>query len=128
LLDADALSQSLVCHGTPETYRHVRHEQARALFEVTQQIASFDWDFEVLKTLHEALNACMKSEHLAVVRPDTATVLRLHSSSGAPPSRQLSPDLDGLRGQAASGHPAAIVAAPEPWTPEPAVPATLGVM
>ena len=36
------------------------------LFETTQTIASFDWDFEELKTLHATLNDCLKREQAAL--------------------------------------------------------------
>jgi flavin-dependent dehydrogenase len=81
LLDAEALSRSLLRHGTPRTYRNERHEQSRPLFEVTQRITSFDWDFDALKTLHDTLNACMKSEQRAIAGSNPATVLRPRGAS-----------------------------------------------
>jgi 2-polyprenyl-6-methoxyphenol hydroxylase-like FAD-dependent oxidoreductase len=126
LLDADALWRSLVRHGTPETYRAERNEQSRPLFEVTQQIASFDWDFDALKVLHETLNACMKSEQRAIAGSDPATDMQLHSSRHAPASRQRSPDREDPRHAAMPRRQAAIVATPEPQTLEPAVPEALG--
>ncbi len=77
LLDADALSRSLARHGTPAAYRHERHAQSRPLFEVTQQIASFDWDFGTLRTLHETLNACMKAEQHALAAPHASATLAI---------------------------------------------------
>jgi 2-polyprenyl-6-methoxyphenol hydroxylase-like FAD-dependent oxidoreductase len=99
LLDADALSRSLVRQGTAETYAHERHAQSRPLFEVTQQIASFDWDFDALKPLHETLNACMKAEQRAIAESNPASVLR--PRAGNVPRR-----------------PAAIVAIPGHRSPE----------
>jgi flavin-dependent dehydrogenase len=77
LLDADALSRALARHGTPAAYRHERHAQSRPLFEVSQQIASFDWDFDVLRTLHETLNACMKAEQRALAAPNPSASLAI---------------------------------------------------
>lgn len=77
LLDADALSRALARHGTPAAYRHERHAQSRPLFEVSQQIASFDWDFDGLRTLHETLNACMKAEQRALAAPNPSASLAI---------------------------------------------------
>jgi 2-polyprenyl-6-methoxyphenol hydroxylase-like FAD-dependent oxidoreductase len=119
LLDADALSRALVRHGTAEIYRAERHAQSRALFEVTQQIASFDWDFDALKTLHETLNACMKSEQSAIFGPHPVPDVQAHSRPGAPAvlwhAQLESPEqrLEDRRGRRAPGarahHPA------RPW-------------
>jgi 2-polyprenyl-6-methoxyphenol hydroxylase-like FAD-dependent oxidoreductase len=127
LLDADALARSILRHGTPEAYRHARHEQSRPLFEVTQQIASFDWDFGTLKTLHETLNTCMKSEQRAIGGPDLATDMQLQSGRHAPGSRRRSPDREDPRHAAMPRHAAAILATDEPRTPGHAVPEALGV-
>ena len=66
LLDAHHLSGLLGRDGGPERYRHDRHAHAVGLFETTQKIASFDWDFEELKTLHATLNDCLKREQAAL--------------------------------------------------------------
>ncbi|WP_096788129.1 NAD(P)/FAD-dependent oxidoreductase [Rhodobacter sp. CZR27] len=114
LLDADALSRSLLRDGTPDRYGCERHEQSRPLFEVTQKIASFDWDFDALRTLHDRLNACMKSEQRALLDPDPA--LRLRRDAGAGPPR-LSP-----APHAASPHPAGMAATPASHPPGHALP------
>ena len=53
-------------YGGLERYRHERHAHGVDLFETTQNIASFDWDFEELKTLHATLNDCLKREQAAL--------------------------------------------------------------
>ena len=52
--------------GGLERYRRERHAHGVGLFETTQKIASFDWDFEALKTLHATLNDCLKREQAAL--------------------------------------------------------------
>lgn len=128
LLDADALTRSLLRHGTPETYRDARHEQSRPLFAVTQQIASFDWNLDRLKTLHETLNTCMKAEQRATAGAEPVTGVRHRPSPGTPPSRRLSADRDALRDAAAPRHPAATVAPPGARSPDQDVPAATGVL
>lgn len=131
LLDADALSRSLLRHGTPASYGDARHEQSRPLFAVTQQIASFDWNLDRLKTLHETLNACMKAEQRTIAGADPVTGLRHRPGPGTPPSRRLSAERDDLREAAAPHHPAATVetvATSGPRSPDHGVPAATGVL
>lgn len=119
LLDADALARSVVRGGTPAAYRHERHAQSRPLFDVTQRIASFDWDFDALRTLHDTLSACIKAEQDAIACPEPAAPWR-HPGSGARPSPPPH--------AAAPGSPVGVAATPEHQAPGSGDPQALGVM
>ncbi|HEY0836894.1 MAG TPA: NAD(P)/FAD-dependent oxidoreductase [Azospirillum sp.] len=64
LRDAELLADA-AARGTEaafEEYAAARDELSLPLFEVTDAIASFGWDLEAVKTLHQALNKAMKRE------------------------------------------------------------------
>jgi 2-polyprenyl-6-methoxyphenol hydroxylase-like FAD-dependent oxidoreductase len=66
-LDADRLARALTwTPGNASAYQVDRDQFAPKLFEITQKIASHNWDFDTLKALHMDLNACMKAEHAAL--------------------------------------------------------------
>jgi flavin-dependent dehydrogenase len=50
-----------------EAYQQERDALSRPLFDVTDAIASFDWDLDEVKSLHTQLSAAMRSEadHIA---------------------------------------------------------------
>ncbi|MFN4141979.1 NAD(P)/FAD-dependent oxidoreductase [Aestuariivirga sp.] len=62
LLDAHALSSSLLATGRLDAYGRERDAQSIPLFSITQEIASFECEMERVKALHAELNACMKAE------------------------------------------------------------------
>lgn len=63
LLDAGRLADTwLRSPDRLDRYRAERDAHAGDLFEITQSIASFDWDLDTLATLHQRLNARMKAE------------------------------------------------------------------
>jgi 2-polyprenyl-6-methoxyphenol hydroxylase-like FAD-dependent oxidoreductase len=61
LCDAELLASALV-EGEQRlpAYEHTRDQRSRALFEVTDRIASFDWDMTSIKELHLQLNHAMR--------------------------------------------------------------------
>ncbi|MBP2314564.1 NAD(P)/FAD-dependent oxidoreductase [Azospirillum soli] len=64
LRDAELLAEA-AARGTPAAFREyaeVRDELSLPLFRVTDAIASCDWDLDMLKSLHQALNKAMKRE------------------------------------------------------------------
>ncbi|WP_448207172.1 NAD(P)/FAD-dependent oxidoreductase [Azospirillum sp. sgz302134] len=64
LRDAELLATA-AARGTPdafEEYAETRDELSLPLFEVTDAIASFDWDLDALKDHHRTLNKAMKRE------------------------------------------------------------------
>ena len=64
LRDAELLA-SAVINGGPDRlsgYQTVRDALSRALFRITDSIASFQWNLEEVKELHAELSAAMKSE------------------------------------------------------------------
>ncbi|MGI9390515.1 MAG: NAD(P)/FAD-dependent oxidoreductase [Boseongicola sp.] len=66
-LDASRLAEALSC--TPDdaqSYQRERDHFAPRFFNITQKIASLDWDFERLKSLHLELTACIKAEQLTI--------------------------------------------------------------
>ncbi len=68
LRDAELLAAA-AAEGTPAAfarYAEIRDALSRPLFDVTDAIASFDWDLERLKALHQGLNRAMKAEVEAI--------------------------------------------------------------
>lgn len=63
LLDANRLTTTLMTCGPLHRYQNQRDLHAHSIFDITQQIASFDWDFAELKSLHANLNTCMKRQY-----------------------------------------------------------------
>ena len=62
-LDAQRLAGAFIAHPDDISgYEAERNTSGKALFEITQDIASFDWDFDQLKDLHTRLSASMKAE------------------------------------------------------------------
>jgi flavin-dependent dehydrogenase len=81
LRDAELLA-SAVGRGGPRAlaeYEAARDELSEGLFEVTDAIASFEWENTVLKQLHHALSEEMKRE--------VAALVRLHERSREPVRR-----------------------------------------
>jgi menaquinone-9 beta-reductase len=73
LRDAELLAAAAV-RGTEAAfadYAATRDALSLPLFEATDAIASFDWDLEEVKRLHQALNKAMKPEveHLLSLGP-----------------------------------------------------------
>lgn len=72
-LDANRLSRALQIEPShPQSYQMERDEIAPTLFNLTQKIASLDWDFDRLKALHMDLTHCMKIENAALATAPTA--------------------------------------------------------
>jgi flavin-dependent dehydrogenase len=70
LRDAELLARAVV-KGTDEAlveYETSRDDLSMGLFDLTDQIASFQWDNAGLKALHQALSDEMKREVMALVR------------------------------------------------------------
>ena len=68
LIDAELLAQAVIT-GTAAAfagYQTARDELAGRHFEVTDAVASFEWDLPTLQQLHRALSEEMKKESLAV--------------------------------------------------------------
>ena len=68
LIDAELLAQA-VATGTETAfagYQSARDNLAMKHFEVTDAVASFEWDLPTVKQLHRALSEEMKKESLAV--------------------------------------------------------------
>lgn len=64
LRDAELLSEA-VMGGEPRSFKHyqeTRDALSGVLFEVTDEIASFDWDSNQIKCLHSQLSEAMKVE------------------------------------------------------------------
>jgi flavin-dependent dehydrogenase len=64
LRDAELLARAVVA-GTEDAfagYEKTRHDLSRGLFEITDEIASFDWTGERVQTLHRAFSAEMSRE------------------------------------------------------------------
>ena len=69
LRDAELLARAVVA-GTEDAfadYETTRHDLSRGLFEITDEIASFDWTGERVQTLHRAFSAEMSREVRALV-------------------------------------------------------------
>jgi 2-polyprenyl-6-methoxyphenol hydroxylase-like FAD-dependent oxidoreductase len=70
LIDAEVLADA-VASGHERAladYQHARDARATRLFDVTDAIASFDWDLAKVQQLHLALSEEMKRETLGVMR------------------------------------------------------------
>ena len=64
LRDAELLARSVLA-GTDDAlagYQQTRDGLVRGLFEVTDRIASFEWDLEQVKSLHLQLSREMNAE------------------------------------------------------------------
>ena len=61
LRDAEILARAIAA-GRLEDYRQTRDALSRDLFKVTDEIASFGWNIDQLKSLHMRLNRIMKEE------------------------------------------------------------------
>lgn len=64
LRDAELLARA-VLKGTPESfaaYGQLRHDLSAGLFAITDRIASFDWTFDELQTLHRGYSREMSRE------------------------------------------------------------------
>jgi flavin-dependent dehydrogenase len=64
LRDAELLARAVVA-GTPTAmaeYQDARDELSRGVFEISDRIASFAWDLDELKELHQALSQEMQRE------------------------------------------------------------------
>ena len=64
LRDAELLSRAIV-DGRPgalAAYQHQRDELSRAVFQITDSIASFRWSLDEVKALHTQLSAAMRAE------------------------------------------------------------------
>ncbi|HEX4996882.1 MAG TPA: NAD(P)/FAD-dependent oxidoreductase [Terriglobia bacterium] len=69
LIDAELLAHA-VARGSESAladYQRARDERAMSLFEVTDAIASFDWDLASVAQLHRSLSDEMKKETAAVM-------------------------------------------------------------
>jgi flavin-dependent dehydrogenase len=72
LIDAELLAQAAAA-GTDSAfagYQSARDKLAVGHFEVTDAVASFDWDFPEVQRLHRALSDEMKKESLEVAQFD----------------------------------------------------------
>jgi flavin-dependent dehydrogenase len=69
LRDAELLANAASA-GTMAEYAAIRDHLSLPLFEVSDEIASLDWDLDRIKLLHQTLNQTMKSEveHLLTLR------------------------------------------------------------
>jgi flavin-dependent dehydrogenase len=68
LRDAELLADALAA-GTERAlarYREIRDGESMALFELSDQIASFEWSLPALETMHVALSDEMKREVAAM--------------------------------------------------------------
>ena len=64
--DAELLTEAVLTTDF-ETYESLRDELSMPLFNVLDQIASYDWDLETLKGLHFQLSKAMKAEDRATL-------------------------------------------------------------
>ncbi len=66
LRDASLLADALIMRGRAglADYEHMRNRLSYDLFDITRDVASFNWSLEELKGLHAELNATMKAEHI----------------------------------------------------------------
>src|SRR5262249_53102471 len=74
LRDADLLARA-VTRGSDLAlveYQATRDELSRELFEITDEIAGFEWDFDRLKVLHHDLSKTMNREVEALLGLDAA--------------------------------------------------------
>jgi 2-polyprenyl-6-methoxyphenol hydroxylase-like FAD-dependent oxidoreductase len=70
LIDAELLADAVAAghERALADYQHARDARASELFDVTDAIASFDWDLAKVQDLHRALSDEMKKETRAVRR------------------------------------------------------------
>ncbi len=73
LRDAELLARAVATggDGAMRDYQDTRNEVARGLFAVTDRIASFQWDLEEARALHQALSREMNAELELLERFDT---------------------------------------------------------
>ncbi|MDP5220991.1 NAD(P)/FAD-dependent oxidoreductase [Ruegeria sp. 2205SS24-7] len=66
LRDAHILTEAAMTKGLGELtgYQIIRDQLSAKLFQITEEIASFDWSLDQLKALHMHLNTEMKAEFL----------------------------------------------------------------
>jgi flavin-dependent dehydrogenase len=62
--DAELLTEAIVDGDFPR-YEGLRHALSMPLFEVLEQIASYDWDLDTLPGLHVQLSRTMREEEAA---------------------------------------------------------------
>jgi 2-polyprenyl-6-methoxyphenol hydroxylase-like FAD-dependent oxidoreductase len=69
LRDAELLARALARGTEPalEEYQETRDGLAMRFFEVTDQIASFEWDLESVKAMHLAMSEEMNKEVAAIL-------------------------------------------------------------
>lgn len=60
--DAEMLSKVVLSGQSLESFEETRNACSMELFELTDQIASFEWTLDELKAMHVRLNAIMKAE------------------------------------------------------------------
>ncbi|TPE52677.1 NAD(P)/FAD-dependent oxidoreductase [Amaricoccus solimangrovi] len=78
LLDARHLAGTLGRAGSLASYARERNARVAELFEATERIASFDWDYETLASLHARVNACLRRPRDAAgLVPAPGTTLRV---------------------------------------------------
>ncbi|HCP80311.1 MAG TPA: NAD(P)/FAD-dependent oxidoreductase [Octadecabacter sp.] len=72
-LDANRLARVLYdTSGDARAYQVERDQIAPTLFDLTNKVASLEWDFDELKSLHMKLSACMKTEQEALTYSHSA--------------------------------------------------------
>jgi len=83
LRDAELLARAVVAGSTQAfvDYEKTRHDLSRRLFEVTDEIASFDWTDERVQVLHRAFSSEMSREVRALAALEPFPCL-LPSASG----------------------------------------------
>jgi hypothetical protein len=77
LRDAELLSRALLKDRPRalQCYQDVRDSLSRPLFDVTDAIATFNWDLEEVKHHHARLSAAMKAESAHVAGFSTVSSL-----------------------------------------------------
>ena len=72
LRDAELLARAVGRGSDPALaeYQATRDELSRDLFEITDEIAAFEWDLERLKVLHQDLSKSMNREVEALLGLD----------------------------------------------------------
>jgi flavin-dependent dehydrogenase len=65
LRDADGLARAIAGDGLA-AYEEERDEASREMFELTERLASFQWDLEEVKLLHRGLSETMNTEVAAL--------------------------------------------------------------
>ncbi|MEM9551037.1 MAG: NAD(P)/FAD-dependent oxidoreductase [Pseudomonadota bacterium] len=71
-LDAEALAISYSETGGLDWYGTTRTAAVEPIFDITQKIASFEWDLPELEQLHATLNSAVKHEERWIAELDTA--------------------------------------------------------